>query len=148
MILELHMCGPKGAGQRELIDRALAMMQLDNQFLIEAMLRAGRSVPDLVDDMGLRYRPPSKAESKTRRQRLFHYKDMLDNGWFSCCDAAPWEAAVLTVKYQVPAQAFSTPVSNDGLFHAVYRTPDGVIDPTARFNAKNGQPNYRWEAIA
>ncbi len=149
IILELHLCGPKGDGLREELDRALALVQLDNEFVIQAMLRAGRPVPDLIEDTGLPYRPPNRREAETNRQPLHGLRAMLENGWWSCGDAGPWEAAVLSVKYNTPTRAFSLPVSDDGLSHAAYRTgPNGVVvDPVARYLAKTGQPDYVWEAL-
>ena len=148
MILELHLCGPKGDGQRQLLDRALAMAQLDNQFVIEAMLRSGREVPELVDDMDLHYRPPSAAESRTERERVYAMRKMLETGEFSCHDAGAYEAAVLTTKYGIPAQAYVQPLPRSGLWHGVYRSQQhGVVDPVARFLEKQGRGGYQWEAL-
>lgn len=135
MILELHLCGPKGAGQRQLIDRALELVQLDNQMLVQAMLKAGMPVPDRIEELGLAYQSPSLAQAQANRQAFFGYRQMLTNGWFSCGEAAAWEAAVLCEKHKVPATAFSNPITgrDDGIFHAVYRTPTGVVDPVERF---------------
>lgn len=146
MILELHLCGPKGDGQRQELDAALRLLQMDNEFLIQAMLRDGRPVADLIEDLGLSYRPPTPAEARTDRERFYGLHAMLRAGEFSCQEAAAWEAAVLTVKYGVPSRAFHDPVSNDGLYHALYETPQGVIDPVARFLAKQGHTDYVWEA--
>jgi len=148
MLLELHLCGPKGEGQRQLLDRALAMTQLDNQFVIEAMLRDGRDVPDLVDDIpGLRYRPPTRAEAATEKERMFGMRKMLETKQFSCHDAAAYEAAVLSKKYGVPAQAFVQQLRGRGLWHGVYRSQQhGIVDPVARFLAKQGRGDYQWEA--
>lgn len=148
MILELHLCGPKGDGQRQLLDRAIALTQLDNQFVIEAMLRAGQDVPDLVDDMGIDYRPPTRREAATERERFYGMRKMLETGEFSCHDAAAYEAAVLTVKYGVPAQSFNQGMPGRGLWHGVYRSQQhGIVDPVARFLAKHGRPDYQWEAL-
>lgn len=142
MILELHLCGPKGDGHRQELDRALELLQLDNEFLIQAMLRDGRHVPDLVDDMNLRYRPPTPFEAKTDRERFLGLREMMRRREFSCQDAAGWEAAVLSQKYRMPATAYHEPVSAAGFYHAVYWTPQGVIDPVARYLAKRGTNGY------
>ena len=148
MIIELHLCGPTGDGQRQELDHALALVQLDNQFVIEAMLRAGQNIPDLVDDMGLLYRPPTRREALTERERFYGMRKMMDTGEFSCHDAAAYEAAVLTVKYSLPAQAFNQPLGRGGLWHGVYRTPNhGVVDPVARHLQKQGRGDYQWEAL-
>lgn len=147
MILELHLCGPKGDGQRNEIDDALALLQRDNEYVIQAMIRAGRFVPDLIEDLGLEYRPPTRAEAETERQAFHCFRKMLENGWWSCGDAGPFEAAVLVIKHGIAAQAFSSDLTDDGLFHSLYRTPMGVIDPVARFLAKTGRSDYVWEAL-
>lgn len=146
MILELHLCGPKGDGQRQELDGALRLLQLDNEFLIQAMLRDGRRVPDFVEDLGLRYRPPSPAEAATEHERFYGLRKMVHAGEFSCQDASGWEAAVLSVKYREPSRAFHEEVRPDGLWHAVYETPRGIIDPVARFLARGGRGNTVWEA--
>ena len=61
MYLGLHLCGPKGDGSRILLDRALALLQFDNECVVQAMLRSGRAVPDCMEELGLEYeasRPP------------------------------------------------------------------------------------------
>jgi hypothetical protein len=37
----------------------MELAQLDNEMVIEAMLRAGQSVPDTVDELGIPYHPAS-----------------------------------------------------------------------------------------
>lgn len=118
---------------RELLNRVLAVIQLDNQFLIQAMLGAGMQVPDIVDDLGLVYRPPTLTEANSGRQVICGYRRMLENGYFACAEAAAWEAAVLSEKYKITAEAFVNPITGDGIFHALYRTSSGTIDPVARF---------------
>lgn len=146
MILTMHLCGPKGDGERQLHDRALAMLQLDNRFVIEAMLRSGQQVPDLVDDLGIEYRDLTRTNARGEHHAYNGFRKMLDQGWFSCGDAAAYEAAVLSVKYGVPAHAYAEPGRGPGMFHAVYRTPTGVIDPVTRFQQKMGQRGA-WRAV-
>ena len=134
MDVTLHLCGPKGDGQRLLLDRALAMLQADNEYLIQAMLRSGMAVPDKVEDLGIPYRDDTLLDPNGESQHYFGYRQMLEHGSFSCGDAAPFEAAVLVVKYNIPAVAFSDARGN-GIFHAVYRTPAGVVDPIVRFHS-------------
>lgn len=158
MILELHLCGPRGDGQRHELDRALALVQLDNRFLIQAMLRAGRPVPEKVEELGILWRPPSRAEALTDRQAIRGLRAMLEHGSFSCCDAAGWEAAVLEEKYRLPARSYNVDVvppwmrrrwgaGADGLFHAAYETPRGVVDPVWRYLVNTGQADAEWEAL-
>lgn len=158
MVIELHLCGPIGDGQRQELDAALALLQMDNEFLIQAMLSAGLHVPDTVDEMGLVWVPPSKLEAQTDRQRFFHMRDMLERRRFSCGDAAGYEAAVQRAKYGVPARAFTVDVVPDwmrktqgdaaeGLWHSVYSTPSGIVDPVGRHLRRRGRPNAVWEAL-
>lgn len=158
MILELHLCGPRGDGQRQEIDRGLELLQLDNQFLIQAMLRAGRAVPERVEELGIPWRPPTRTEALTERQPMRGLRAMLEHGSFSCCDAAGWESAVLAEKYRVPARPFSLDVvppwmrqlqgaAADGLFHVVYQTAQGTVDPVRRYLINTGQADAVWEAL-
>lgn len=137
MDVTLHLCGPKGDGQRLLLDRALAMLQADNEYLLQAMLRSGMAVPDKVEDLGIPYRDDTLIDPHGDSQHYFGYRQMLEHGSFSCGDASAFEAAVLVVKYQMPATAFSE-ARGDGIFHAVYRSPAGIVDPVARFHRTRG----------
>ena len=133
MQLDLHLCGPKGDGSRILLDHALAMVQLDNEFVIQAMLRAGRPVPDLIDQLGIPYRDDTVLDPDSDYQAFYGLRAMLERGSWSCGDAAPFEAAVLKCKHRVPARAFARYGTEDGFWHAVYETPRGTVDPVARF---------------
>lgn len=133
MHLELHLCGPKGDGSRILLDRALAMVQLDNEFLIQAMLRAGRPVPDRIDDLGIPYRDDTLLDPNSDHQAFYGMRGMLERGSWSCGDGAPYEAAVLVVKHRIPTRAFARYGTEDGFWHAVYQTQLGIVDPVARY---------------
>jgi len=151
MLVELELCGPKGAGQLEIWQRCLEIVQRDNEMLLEAMLRAGRPVPDTVEELGLPYVPPTAFEARNDRQRVSGLGGMLDRGSFSCGDAAPFEAAVLVVKYGVPARAVPRmlPSPRDPaavLLHAQYETPNGTVDPVARWLEAHGRGHEVWEA--
>lgn len=152
MIVELELCGPKGAGQIELWSKLLETVQRDNEMLIEAMLRAGMQVPDTVEDLGIPYVPPTVFEARNDRQRLSGLGAMLDRRSFSCGDAAPLEAAVLVRKHGVPARAVPAmlptkdPSGASVLLHSVYVTPYGTIDPIQRWLAANGRAGEPWEA--
>ncbi len=135
MDLRLHLCGPKGDGSRLLFDRALELVQQDNEFVVQAMLRSGQRVPDSVEELGVPYRDDTRLDPNSPRQDLYGLRAMLERGSFSCGDAAPFEAAVLKVKYNIPARAFTQVGKQAGLWHAVYQTPHGVVNPIARFLA-------------
>jgi hypothetical protein len=134
MDLHLHLCGPKGDGQRLLLDRALALVQADNEFLFQAMLRSGMAIPEKVEDLGIPYRDDTLIDPNGGSQHYFGYRQLLEHGSWSCGDAAALEAAALVVKYGLPATAFSDP-RGDGIFHALYRTSAGIVDPVARYHA-------------
>jgi len=133
VFIGLHLCGPKGDGSRILLDRALALVQLDNECLVEAMLRAGMAVPDCVEELGIEYEDHTVLRPNSDEQQIYGLRAMLERGRFSCGDAAALEAAVLQKKYTIPARAFSRFGTEDGFWHAVYSTPAGVVNPVARF---------------
>ena len=133
MYLGLHLCGPKGDGSRILLDRALALLQFDNECVVQAMLRSGRAVPDCMEELGLEYEDHCVLDPNSDRQDLYGFRAMLERGKFSCGDAAGFEAAVLQAKHKIPARAFSRFGSGEGLWHAVYLTPAGIVNPVARF---------------
>lgn len=139
MFLGLHLCGPRGDGGRMVLDRALALLQFDNECVIQAMLRAGRAVPDCVEELGLRYEDHTVLDPDSDHQEFYGFRAMLERGAFSCGDAAPFEAAVLRVKHTIPARAFSQFGTQDGLWHGVYETPAGIVNPVARFLAARQQ---------
>lgn len=135
MDVRLHLCGPKGDGSRLLWDRLLEIVQQDNEYVVQAMLRAGQRVPDSVEELGIPYRDDVRLDPNSTHQELHGLRAMLERRSFSCGDAAPFEAAVLKVKYGIPAHAFSQFGTHEGWWHGVYRTPQGVVDPIARFLA-------------
>lgn len=139
MDLRLHLCGPKGDGSRMLLDRALAMLQLDNEFVVQAMLRSGMAVPDSVEQLGIPYRDDVVLDPNSERQEFRALRQMLDYGSWSCGEGAPLEAAVLQVKYKIPARAFVRFGTDDGFWHAVYETPQGIVDPVQRYLANGGR---------
>ncbi len=139
MDLRLHLCGPKGDGSRLLLDRALAMLQMDNEFVVQAMLRDGRGVPDCVEQLGIPYRDDVSLDPNSERQEFRGLRQMLEHGSWSCGEAAPFEASVLRVKFNVPARAFVRFGTEDGFWHSVYETPQGVVDPVARYLAAGGR---------
>jgi hypothetical protein len=115
------------------LDQALALLQFDNECVIQAMLRAGRRVPECVEELGLSYEDHTVLDPDSDHQEFFGLRAMLERGVFSCGDAAPFEAAALWIKRQIPARAFSRRGTDDGLWHAVYQTPAGIVDPISRF---------------
>lgn len=139
MDLRLHICGPKGDGTRLLLDRALQILQMDNEFVVQAMLRAGLVVPDCMEQLGLPYRDDTMLDPHTDRQEFRGFRQMLEYGSWSCGEGAAFEAAVLRVKYVIPAHSFAEFGKGDGKWHSVYRTPEGVVDPVFRFLNSGGR---------
>lgn len=114
------------------------MVQLDNEFLIQAMLGARRPVPDKIEDLGIPYRDDTLVDPNSDHQAFYGLRGMLEQGWWSCHGAAPFEAAVLKMKHKIPARAFTRYGSEDGFWHIVYETPLGVVDPVARYLSQPG----------
>jgi len=150
MLVELELCGPKGDGQIILWQRVLEIVQKDNEMLFQAMLRSNKSVPEYIDQLGLPYLPPTREEARGERQRISGLQGILERGSWSCGDAAALEAAALSVVHGVPAvvrAVLLTPRhSPHALLHAVYETPEGRVDPTARWLQARGRGHEAWEA--
>ena len=132
MIVTLHMCGPEGEVLRRQLAEALNMLKDDNRYVINAMLNSGEHVPDTVIDADLDYEPSQhmKAVHGEPTQEFFGMKRMFEMGTFSCGDAAAYEAAVQEEKYGVPTEVIVTPTTGDSDYHALYVTPEDVVDPT------------------
>lgn len=139
MYLGLHLCGPRGDGSRMLLDMALAMLQFDNECVVQAMLRDGRHVPECMEELGLEYEDHCVLDPDSDKQDLYGFRAMMERGKFSCGEASCFEAAVLQVKHGIPARAFSRYGTDDGFWHAVYMTPAGVVNPVARYLASRSQ---------
>jgi hypothetical protein len=150
MLVELELCGPKGDGQVILWQRVLEIVQRDNEMLFQAMLRANKPIPQYIDELGLPYMPPSREEARGERQRISGLRGILERQSWSCGDAAALEAAAMVVLHGVPAvvrAVLLTPrQSPRALLHAVYDTPAGRVDPTARWLQAQGRGHEAWEA--
>lgn len=129
MIIELHLCAPPGEARRRILTAILNLCKDDNRLLVNAMMRSGFDVPDTVEELGLRYVPPSEDEAATSKQPFYCLLDMLERGTFSCGDAAAWEAAVQEEKYGRPTHCLCV-AQGDNEYHAIYVTADGPVDPT------------------
>lgn len=149
MIIEVHLYGRKGEGRQVLLDHAVKLTQLDNEMLIQDMVRQGQRVPDTVDELGLEYRPATEAEARQKRVLVRGFQKMLDDGVFACGDAAAWEAAVQSQKYGRRALGYVKEYKRgvEGLYHAVYRMDGRDYDPVARYLRRTGITNP-WEAMA
>lgn len=133
MIIELHLCGPAGDVRRQQLTRILNELKEDNCFVIEAMINAGRHVPDTVIELGLNYEPARGAAKFNDRQPFYGMRKMIELGTFRCGDASAYEAAVMETKYGIPSMVLVVPQDTDD-FHGVYVTDDGeAIDPTANW---------------
>lgn len=142
MKVVLHLAGPPGEATRRELQQALDIVKEDNRLIINAMLNSGFDVPDDMWDMGVVYDPPNVVEANTAAQGFFCYVDMLNNGTFSCGDAAAWEAAVLEEKYGIPTQTMITPQGSYD-YHAIYVAPEGAVDPTDKWLRKWAEQNGR-----
>lgn len=135
MIVTLHLCMPEGEPMRRQFARLMNEVKADNRRVIAAMLRSGQHVPDTVGELGLRYVPAQHrvADNGEPLMEIMGIRAMIDSGTFSCGDASPFEASVLEEKYGiVPCECLSVAQGDDDM-HAVFVTPERVIDPTANF---------------
>lgn len=135
MRVTLNLCGPPGEATRRELAELLNVLKEDNRLVINAMLNAGHDIPDTVWELGLRYSPPTPEEANTPNQQFYCLADMVENGWFSCGDAAAFEAAVLEEKYGFVTEVLVVP-QGAYEYHAVYAwgspltDEGGVLDPT------------------
>lgn len=138
MRVTLHLCGPPGEATRRELARLLNLLKEDNRLVIAAMLKSGYNVPDTVWDLGLTYTPPTPDEANTPEQRFYCLADMVENGWFSCGDAAAYEASVQEEKYGNDTEVLVVP---QGAFeyHAIYVSGDGPVDPTQNWLTKHAE---------
>ncbi len=129
MRITMNLCGPPGEATRRELAKLLNVLKEDNRLVINAMLNAGHDVPDTVWELGLRYTPPTPDEANTPNQHFYCFADMIENEWFSCGDAAAYEAAVQEEKYGVPTEVLVVPQGSYE-YHAIYVGPAGPVDPT------------------
>ena len=137
MRITLNLCGPPGEATRRELAQLLNVVKEDNRLVIKAMLSAGYAVPDDMWSMGLTYSPPSPEEAQTPEQEFYCMADMIENGWFSCGDAAAYEAAVQEEKFGRDTQVVVVPMGRFE-YHAIYVGPDGPVDPTANWLRMRG----------
>lgn len=136
MRVTLHLCGPPGEATRRELAKMLNLLKEDNRLVIAAMRKAGYDVPDTVWDMGLDYTPPTPEEANTPDQKFYCLADMVENGWFSCGDAAAYESAVQTEKYGIDTEVLVVPQGSFE-YHAIYVSPAGPVDPTKNWLEKS-----------
>lgn len=141
MIVTLHMCMPEGDAMRSRFGDLMELLKRDNRAVIAAMLAEGIDVPDTVGDLGLQYVGETHCLDGRGQpvMAIYGLRDMVDRGTWSCGDAAAYEAAVVEEKYGIPTLCLAVAQGDDDL-HAVFVTPDNVVDPLA--NYLTGQ---RWK---
>lgn len=142
MRVTLNLCGPPGEATRRELGRLLNVLKEDNRLVINAMLNAGYMVPDTVTELGLTYTPPTPDEATTPSQQFYCMADMIENGWFSCGDAAAYEAAVQEEKYGVQTEVLVVPQGSFE-YHAIYVGPNGPVDPTENWLVEHAAANGR-----
>jgi len=134
VIVTLYLCMPEGETMRQQFTRLLNEVRDDNRRVLAAMMAAGEHVPDTVGELGLSYVPEQHRTDMHGDpiMDLYGLRGMLDRGSFSCGDAAAYESAVMYEKYAVPARCLAVAQGAEDM-HAVYVTPERVVDPTANF---------------
>lgn len=137
MIVTLKLCVPEGDAMRQTFEELMETTKRDNRRVIRAMLNAGQHVPDTVGELGLRYVPEVHRVDAERRPIMTArgMRDMVNEGIFSCFDAASFEAAVMEEKYQVPTACVAV-FQTDDYLHGLFVTCEDVVDPTANYLAQ------------
>jgi hypothetical protein len=152
VIVTLYMCMPEGESMRRQFARLMNEVKNDNRRVIAAMAASGYPIADTVGELGLRYVPEKHRLGPDGEpvMNIYGMRAMLARKTFSCGDATAYEAAVLEEIYGVYAECLSVAQGDDDM-HAVFVTPDHVVDPTANFlNGRREQvrPRPVRDAIA
>lgn len=140
----MDLCVPEGQAMRQQFSSLMNELKRDNRRVVAAMLREGMDVPDTVADLGIQYVPARQQLDPQTGEPLMHFRGlraMLDDGVFSCADAAGYEASVLEEKYQILAHCDAVPQGGDDN-HAIILTAKRTIDPVANFLSGRRDPIY------
>lgn len=138
MIAEVHLHSPVGVATQRQVQKIVEMLRDSNMLWIAGRVNAGLPIPECAKTMGIQYRPPVGQEKRTARQIFESGPDMFWVGHGSCCDIAPYDAAALTLLYDIPSRPI-VPSQGGTSFHCNVLTPWGVYDPTMWWN----NPGYR-----
>ena len=112
----MDLCVPEGQAMRQQFSSLMNELKRDNRRVVAAMMREGMDVPDTVGDLGIRYVPAPQQIDPQTGEPLMHFRGvraMLDDGFFSCADAAGYEASVLEEKYRIGANCLAVPQGGD-----------------------------------
>jgi hypothetical protein len=140
----MDLCVPEGQAMRQQFSSLMNELKRDNRRVVAAMMREGMEIPDTVADLGIQYVPAQQQIDPQTGEPLMHFRGMramLDDGIFSCGDAAAFEAAVLEEKYRILANCLAVPQGGDDN-HAVIVTAKRTIDPVANFLSGRQDPIY------
>ncbi len=140
MIAEVHLVSPVGVSTQRQVGKICEMLREDNMTWIAGRVNSGlkHTIPLGAKAAGIRYQPPNAAEKRTPKQIFRSAPYMFSVGHGSCCDIAPFDAAVLTLLYDIPSRTMAPPQGGTSL-HCNVLTPWGVYDPTLWWN----KPQYR-----
>ena len=131
MIAEVHLHTPRGEAARREVEQVCRLLTFDNELWVQA--RGASKVPRCAKLGGIAYRPPVGDEKRTGLQRFLAAPHMFAAGYGSCCDIAPYDAAVLRQIYGVEATPV-VPAQGPTSYHVNVLTPWGVYDPTFRWD--------------
>jgi len=140
VIIRQHFCAPPGEATRRIITQLLNVQKDDNRLLLSALMANKVDIPDTMWDLGLRYEPPAGAELNSPQQDFYSLIDLLDQGTFSCGDAAAYEAAVQEEKYGKPCFCMCV-AQGSNEYHAIYVSTTGPVDPTENWLKKYAENN-------
>lgn len=143
MIAKVHLHSPVGVATQRQVQDIVDMLYRSNLLWIAGRINSGLSVPEGAKATGIRYRPPMGVEKRTPEQSFLSGPDMFWAGEGSCCDIAPFDAAVLTLLYEVRSRPLVPPQGGTS-FHCNVLTPWGVYDPTLWWTS----PQYRLPPLS
>jgi len=129
MIAEVHLHSPVGVATQRQVQKIVEMLRDSNMLWLAGRVNAGLPVPECAKATGIQYRPPAGREKATAKQVFRSGPDMFWARQGSCCDIAPFDAASLTLLYDIPSRPIVPPQGGTS-FHCNVLTPWGVYDPT------------------
>lgn len=133
MRAHVHLHSPPGEPTRRMVQLFCDALYYDNLLWISARNNSGLDVPRCAKEGGIQYRPPIGAEKSTPDQGFYSAPFMFHRGHGSCCDIAPYDAAALTILYDLPSRPMA-PAQGRTSYHCNVLTPWGAYDPSFRWS--------------
>lgn len=144
MLAEIHLHSPVGVPTQRQVAKICELLRDDNMLWIAGRVNSGLHVPVCAKVTGIRYVPPGHMEKQTEKQIFRSAPFMFSAGHGSCCDIAPFDAASLTLLYDIPSKTIA-PSQGGTSYHCNILTPWGIYDPTMWWaNPKYRLPPLEW----